>query len=81
MRVIPKYKYKINVNLSYGILKDRIIELFLSDKQMSMIIDEIKELIKRHTIPIRPDRQCVRNVGKYRKREKPKVTKNQKDGF
>ena len=36
----------------------------------------IKELI-----PIRPNRSNGRNIGKYRRREKPKVTKNQKDAI
>jgi hypothetical protein len=74
-----KYQYKVNVNLSYGFMKDRIIDIFLSDKKMSSCIREIRELFKKHTVPIRPNRKHPRNVGKYRTRLKPKVTKNQKD--
>ncbi len=74
-----KYQYKVNVNLSYGFMKDRIIAIFLSDKEMSCCINEIRELFKTHTIPIRPNRKHPRNVGKYRRRNKPKITKNQKD--
>lgn len=76
-----KYQYKVNINVSYGILKNRILELFLSDKPMSQITEEIKELLKKHTIPIRPNRNYERNNGKYRKRTKPRVTKNQKDAI
>jgi hypothetical protein len=76
-----KYQYKVNTNLSYGFLKNRIIELFLSDKDMSVITAELRKLFKRHTIPIRPNRKYYRNVDKYRKRTKPKVLKNNKDAI
>ncbi len=74
-----KYKYKVNKNLSYGFLKNRIIELFLSEKPIQVVVLEIKALLKKHLVPIRPNRTFIRNVGKYRKRIKPKVTKNQRD--
>lgn len=74
-----KYQYKVNTNLSYGFLKNRIIELFFSDKEMSIIITELRTLFKKHTIPIRPNRRYERDVNKYRKRTKPKVLKNNKD--
>jgi hypothetical protein len=76
-----KYQYKVNTNVSYGILKNRILELFFSDKPMEQITEKIKKLLKKHTIPIRPNRKFVRDNGKYRKRTKPRVTKNQKDAF
>jgi len=76
-----KYQYKVNSNLSYGFLKDRIILLFFSDKEMDEIVSELKELFKKHTIPIRPNRKYDRNTGKYRKREKPKLLKNNKNSF
>ncbi len=76
-----KYQYKVNNNLSYGFLKDRIISLFFSDKEMDVIVSELKELFKKHTIPIRPNRKYDRNIGKYRKREKPKLLKNNKNTF
>lgn len=80
-RYQTKYQYKVNTNVSYGILKNRILELFLSDKPMNQITEEIKNLLKKHTIPIRPNRNYERNNGKYRKRTKPRVTKNQKDAI
>lgn len=76
-----KYLYKVNANISYGILKDRIIELFFSDNQMNVITKEIKDLLKRNIIPVRPNRKFNRNTKKYRNRIKPNVTKNQKDAF
>ncbi len=76
-----KYKYKINTNLSYGFLKDKIISLFLSDSEISEIISELKELFSKNLIPIRPNRKFDRDVGKYRNRIKPKITKNQRDAI
>jgi len=76
-----KYQYKVNSNLSYGFLKNRIITLFFSDKEMSVIISELKELFKKHTIPIRPNRKYERNVDKYRKRGRPKLLKNSKNAI
>lgn len=74
-----KYRYKVNTNLSYGFLKNRIIVLLKGDDKMEKVNEELKELFKRHLIPIRPDRSNIRNTGKYRRRNKPKLTKNQKD--
>ena len=75
-----KYNYKVNNNLSYGFLKNRIVELFLNKyANQNSILYELKELFKSHLIPIRPNRSFERKSGKYRSRIKPKITKNQKD--
>lgn len=74
-----KFQYKVNTNLSYGFLKNRIISLFFSDKDMAIVTSELKGLFKKHTVPIRPDRKYERDVDKYRKRTKPKVLKNRRD--
>ena len=76
-----KYQYKVNTNLSYGILKDRVITLFLSDKEIRHIIEELKELFQIDKVPIRPNRKNQRNVRKYSKREKPKCFKNKKNAI
>ena len=76
-----KYDYKINTNISYGLLKNRVVTLFLDEKSAGTdIVEELKSLYKSHLVPIRPNRKFERNPGKYRSRIKPKVTKNQKDG-
>lgn len=74
-----KYAYKVNNNLSYGLLKDRIVSLFWSNTNTEIIYSELKELFKKHLIPIRPDRKFERHKDKYRSRQKPKVPKNRKD--
>lgn len=76
-----KYQYKINTTLSYGFMKDRILELFFTKNDMNDIINELKELFKKHLIPIRPDRKFERKIEKYRTRTKPIVTKNQKNSL
>ncbi|WP_183412159.1 IS4 family transposase [Microbacter margulisiae] len=76
-----QYQYKVNSNLSYGFLKDRIILLFFSEKDMDEIVSELKALFKKHTIPIRPNRRFERDTDKYRKRGKPKLLKNNKNTF
>ncbi len=74
-----KFDYKVNNNLSYGFLKDRVITLFFNNENMQDVYDELKTLFKKELVPIRPDRSNQRNTKKYRRKEKPKVTKNQKD--
>jgi hypothetical protein len=71
-----KLKYKVNSNLSYGFLKDRIIFLLEEGNEMEK---ELKLLFKQHLVPIRPHRNYEREVGKYNTRLKPVITKNQKD--
>lgn len=76
-----KYDYKLNTNLSYGFLKNRILDLFFSENPMEKTIEQLKELFLKHQVPIRPNRSYTRNSGKYRSRIKPRVTKNQKDSL
>ncbi len=74
-----KYDYKINTNLSYGFLKNRILDVFFSSESMETALLELKSLYLKNRTPIRPNRSNERNSGKYRSRIKPKITKNQKD--
>lgn len=76
-----KYQYKINTSLSYGFMKDRILNLFLTKNDMNEVIEELKILFKEHIVPIRPNRTNKRKIGKYRNRMKPIITKNQKDSL
>ena len=46
--------------------------------EMSIIISELKELFKKHIVPVRPNRKYDRKTGKYRRREKHKSLKNRK---
>ena len=73
-----KRTYKVNTNLSYGFMKNKIITLFFSKTAMEDIVNQLKILFKQELVPIRPNRSNIRNTRKYIRREKPKVTKNQK---
>lgn len=76
-----QYDYKVNANLSYGFLKNRILELLYLKAPLENILSELEILFLKNTIPIRNGRSNVRHVGKYRARMKPKVTKNQRDAI
>ena len=76
-----KLTYKINTNLSYGFLKNKIVTLFFSNSDRENIVKQLKILFKQELVPIRPNRSYERNTRKYIRREKPKVTKNQKDSI
>lgn len=77
-----KYDYKINTNISYGLLKNRVVKLFTEEQHKgSDMVEELKSLFKSNLVPIRPNRKFERNLGKYRTRIKPKITKNQKDAI
>ena len=81
-QIKKKYSYKVNTNLSYGFLKNRVIQLFMNENSTeNKMVDELKSLFRSHLIPIRPNRNYERKLGQYRKRLKPKVTKNQKDSI
>jgi hypothetical protein len=72
-------KYKVNSNLSYGLLKNRIITLFFSKTDTDILFNELKDLFKKHLIPVRPGRTYERHKDKYKNRQKPKVPKNMKN--
>src|SRR5690606_1703382 len=53
-----KYDYKINTNVSYGLLKNRVVTLFLDKRSSGTdIVEELKSLFRSHLVPIRPDRK------------------------
>ena len=74
-----KYQYKINTNLSYGFMKNRVLELLCSETSVELILKELQELLLKHTVPIRENRENPRNKDLYKRRNKPKVLKNHKD--
>ena len=76
-----KLNYKINTNLSYGFLKNRILELLFKEAPLEQVFNELETLFLQNTIPIRENRNNKRDVGKYRNRIRPFVLKNQKDAI
>jgi len=59
----------------------KIITLLFSNTDITSVIEQLKILFKQNLMPIRPNRSNKRNIGKYRRRERPKITKNQKDAI
>ncbi|WP_419788754.1 IS4 family transposase [Mucilaginibacter sp. X4EP1] len=76
-----QYDYKVNANLSYGFLKNRVLELLYEQAPLDKVFQELEALFLKHTVPIRNNRTVERHVGKYRARIRPKVTKNQRDAI
>ncbi|NRS88082.1 hypothetical protein HNQ02_000992, partial [Flavobacterium sp. 7E] len=76
-----KLDYKINTNLSYGFLKNRILELLFKDAPLDEVFEELENLFLKNTVPIRLNRNNKRKAGKYLNRKRPLVLKNQKDAI
>jgi hypothetical protein len=76
-----QYDYKVNANLSYGFLKNRVLELLGKEQPIERVFLQLQELFLKHTIPIRNNRNNPRITGKFKARLKPKVTKNQRDAI
>ncbi len=74
-----KYEYKVNTNLSIGLIKERIVDLFIKENDAAKILKELENLFTKTLIPIRPNRSYERNTNKYRTRKKPIIVKNFKD--
>ena len=73
--------YKINTNVSYGLLKNRVLDLLCQNAPLDQIYQELEGLFLKHTIPIRSNRTNPRLTEKYRYKTKPKVTKNHRDAI
>lgn len=74
-----KLNYKINTNLSYGFLKNRVLELLSKEGSAEDVFIELRTLFLKNTVPIRSERNNNRDIGKYRARMRPHVIKNHKD--
>jgi hypothetical protein len=64
-----KYEYKINRNVAIGLMKNKIVRLFIDEAPQS-ILDQLERLFIRHLEPIRPDREYERIVKHKRKKGK-----------
>jgi len=56
-----KYHYQVNKNVAIGILRDKIPELLLSPNKHENMLKELKIRIKRHKVPIIPNRSFTRH--------------------
>lgn len=74
---VRKYGYKINTSISLGLMKNKILDLFIN-KGAQATLEELERILIKQIIPIRKGRKFKRNVGKYRTRTKPPMFKNRK---
>lgn len=72
-----KYERKINKNVTFGILKDQMVELLLSKDYHKALIG-LEKLFLSNTIPIRPGRSNPRDTKKYKLKPKPPYAPNAK---
>jgi len=63
---VPKYKYKINRNILIGTIKNEIIDILLSDKDLDEYCERLKKRIKKNLIAIRPGRKFSRHFRSVR---------------
>jgi len=75
-----KYKYSINENVTIGILKNRIITLFLH-QQPDEILRQLEDLIIKHSEPVRPNRNVPRIKHFKRRAGKYQALSNYKRAF
>jgi hypothetical protein len=47
-----QYDYKVNANVSYGFLKNKVWELLYQKAPLVKVFNELEELFLKHTIPI-----------------------------
>ena len=54
-----KFDYAVNQNVAIGVMKHRVVRLFLSEKPQE-ILDQLKILFVKYLEPIRPNRSLPR---------------------
>lgn len=65
-----RYHYKVNRNISWALLKDRIVKLFIRSTDSIAILKELQYLFSKYLEPVRPGRKVPRGKpiikrGKY----------------
>lgn len=65
-----KYTQKVNKSVSFNVIKNYCFELFYSDKDIEVIIEEMSKLFLINKIPIRPNRKFKRPTDKEGKNTK-----------
>lgn len=73
-----QYQHKVNNHLSYGFLKNRVLDLLHQKIPLEKVFGELESLFLKNTIQIREHRTNPRITQEYRYRTKPLVTKKSK---
>jgi hypothetical protein len=66
-RASRKYQYRLNRNVSIGLLKDTLVTLLMEQGDLQEFYTELKDQMKRHRVPIRPGRRRPRTRKTRRK--------------
>jgi hypothetical protein len=72
-----KYNYQINKNMSWAFMKNRLIDLFLTENSLQILL-ELQALFQQHIEPIRPYRTYPRIRKASNKNGKHHTTTNYK---
>ena len=72
-----KYLYKVNKNVSIGMMKNRIVSLFIAQNP-EQILQELENLFLQNLEPIRPNRKYERRVKSKRTKGKYQTLTNYK---
>ena len=72
-----KHTYQVNRNIAIGLMKNRIIDIFLSENPQAILI-ELQNLFSCYTQPIRPNRKVPRAKKLKRRSGKYKTLTNYK---
>jgi PAS domain-containing protein len=62
-----KYQYRLNTNVSIGLLKDTLVTLLMDQGDLQEFYDAMKRQMKRYRVPIRPGRREPRTRKTRRK--------------
>ena len=72
-----KHNYQINKNLSWAVLKNRMVDLFLKEKPQQILL-ELQALFEQYLEPVRPNRTYPRNRKSIHQNGKYKTLTNYK---
>ncbi len=75
-----KYRYRINRNIAFGLMKNRIIHLFIS-RTPEQILSDLENLFMLNIEPVRPNRKYERNLRANGLKSKYSALTNYKRAF
>ena len=69
-----------HTNLSFGFIKNEVVRVFIEENP-NEIIAQLKKLLLKNVVPIRPYRKNPRHIDKYRNKRKPNYLRNFKNAI
>lgn len=71
-----KYKYKVNMNILVGVLKNNLIQMLYAKDDLEEQIEQLYLQISRNLVPIKPDRKNPRIKRVSRNKYKPNIRRS-----